>query len=88
MSSESTAISRGAGPAGDRGVRAADVGAIRAELKALASHLETLWFSALEGGDFEEITRLLEASHAVHRAAVALAADRVGPASRDPASPP
>lgn len=46
-------------------------------LDALASNLRLLWSSALERGDFNEITRLVEASHAVHRAALALSADSV-----------
>jgi hypothetical protein len=34
-----------------------------------------LWSSTLERGDFEEVTRLVEASHAVHCAVVALSPD-------------
>jgi hypothetical protein len=42
----------------------------------VASELRSLWSSAVERGDFDEITRLVEASHAVHRAVIALTTDR------------
>jgi hypothetical protein len=48
---------------------------VRAGLEALSDQLTTLWSSALERGDFEEITRLVEAGHAIRRAALALSAD-------------
>lgn len=51
---------------------ALDVSRIQASLDRLFAELRTLWSSALEQGDFEEITRLVEASHAVHRAGIAL----------------
>jgi hypothetical protein len=50
---------------------------IRTALEAVASDLRGLWYAALERGDFDEITRLVEASHAVHRATLALRADNV-----------
>jgi hypothetical protein len=52
---------------------------IRAALDALAATLRVRWWSALDRGDFDEITRLVEASQAVHRAVVALTADGLGP---------
>lgn len=64
------------------GPRAADLGAIRADLETLALELRALWPSALEDGDFEEVTRLVEASHAIHRAVVALSSDSLVSASR------
>lgn len=48
---------------------------IRAELETLARALRELWSSTLERGDFEEVTRIVEASHAVHRAVVAVSPD-------------
>ena len=57
-----------------------DVGAIGAALEVLASDLRSLWSSALGHGDFDEITRIIEASHAVHRAVIALRADTLIPA--------
>jgi hypothetical protein len=65
-----------------RGARAADLGAIRADLDALALKLRSVWSSAMEEGDFEEVTRLVEASHAVHRAVIALSWESAFPASR------
>ena len=56
---------------------AVGVGEIRRVLDTVASDLRHLWLSAIERGDFVEITRLVEASHAVHRAALALTADSV-----------
>jgi hypothetical protein len=58
-----------------------DLRAIRADLDTLASELRALWSSALEDGDFDEVTRVVEASHAVHRAAVALTPDNLVPTS-------
>jgi len=55
--------------------RPPEVEDIRDELEALACALRALWSSTLERGDFEEVTRLVEASHAVHGAVVALSPD-------------
>jgi len=55
--------------------RPPEVEDIRDELEALACALRALWSSTLERGDFEEVTRLVEASHAVHCAVVALSPD-------------
>jgi hypothetical protein len=52
---------------------------IRAELETLARALRALWSSTLQRGDFEEVTRIVEASHAVHRAVVAFSPDRPAP---------
>jgi hypothetical protein len=54
---------------------------IRAELETLAGALRALWSSTLERGDFEEVTRIVEASHAVHRAVVAVSPDSPMPES-------
>jgi hypothetical protein len=54
---------------------------IRAELETLARALRALWSSTLERGDFEEVTRVVEASHAVHRAVVAVSPDSPVPES-------
>ena len=64
----------------DRPAPVLDVGAIGAALEVLASDLRVLWSSALGHGDFDEITRVIEASHAVHRAVIALRADTLIPA--------
>ena len=51
---------------------------VRATLHALASDLRTLWSAALDRGEFGEVTRLVEVSHAVHVAVIALEDDRTG----------
>lgn len=56
-----------------------DVADVRAALDMLASDLRSLWSSAIAHGDFDEITRVVEASHAIHRAAIALRADSLIP---------
>ncbi len=58
---------------------ALDVSHIQASLDRLSAELRTLWSSALEQGDFQEITRFVEASHAVHRAVIALESDTLIP---------
>lgn len=42
------------------------------ELDGVDRELHALWSDALVKGDFDEITRLVTASHAVHSAAIAL----------------
>jgi hypothetical protein len=49
-----------------------EVGAV---LELLATELRHLWATALQGGNVAQVTRLVEASHAVHRAEVALTPD-------------
>jgi hypothetical protein len=61
------------------GTRPPELDDIRAELETLARALRALWSSTFERGDFDEITRLVEASHAVHRAVVALSPDSLAP---------
>ena len=61
--------------------RPSELDYIRAELETLACALRALWSSTLERGDFEEVTRLAEASHAVHRAVVAVSSDNPVPES-------
>ena len=83
---------RTATPAGDAATRSADLvlidrarpvrdmGDVRAALEELASDLRSLWSLALGRGDFDEITRVVEANHAVHLAVIALRVDTVIPA--------
>jgi hypothetical protein len=52
-----------------------DIDEVRLELESVASDLRSLWSQALGRGDPAEIERLVGASHAVHGAIVALAAD-------------
>jgi hypothetical protein len=59
----------------DQRTRAARIGHVSASLDALAADLRCLWASALEGGDFDEVTRLAEATQAVHCAVIALRPD-------------
>jgi hypothetical protein len=63
---------------------AAEAERISAALDGLAADLRGLWCHALEGGDFEEITRLAEAGHAVQCAVIALRADNVLVARTEP----
>lgn len=51
------------------------IDAVEATLDTVASDLRSLWSSALERGDFDEVTRLIEVSHAVHVAIIALRKD-------------
>jgi hypothetical protein len=59
-------------PAARRDAGPPELDDIRAELETLAGALRAVWSSTLERGDFDEITQLVEASHAVHCAVVAL----------------
>jgi hypothetical protein len=54
-----------------------DLNEIRIALEVLSAELRSQWTSALERGHFNDVTRLAEASHAVHRAALALTSDSV-----------
>jgi hypothetical protein len=66
---------------GDGGERSVlDLSDVGRALDTIAMALRSRWASALEHGDFEEVTRIVEASHAVHRAAVALTGDTLLPA--------
>jgi hypothetical protein len=49
----------------------------RRKLEDVASELRGLWAEAIERADFAEVARLVDASHAVHRAVIALSADAV-----------
>jgi hypothetical protein len=66
----------------DHAARSADLALVRVNLETVANALARLWSSALDRGDFDEITRLVEASHAVHLAVVSLTADRDIPSGR------
>ncbi|HEY8524683.1 MAG TPA: hypothetical protein VIL48_06965 [Acidimicrobiales bacterium] len=57
---------------GQDGSEPPTVDEIRAGLASVAEQLRALWSVALEQGDFDEITRIVDASHAVERALVAL----------------
>jgi hypothetical protein len=59
---------------------------VRATLDALASDLRTLWSAALDRGEFDEVTRLVEVSHAVHVAVIALEEDRTSLIGEDATS--
>jgi hypothetical protein len=53
-------------------VRDPSLATILASLEAVAGDLRTLWAAAVERSDFAEVTRLVGASHAVHRALLTL----------------
>jgi hypothetical protein len=59
----------------DLTVGAAEAERISAALDGLAGDLRELWCAALERRDFDEITRLAEASQALQCAVIALRAD-------------
>ncbi len=59
---------------------------VRATLDTLASDLRTLWSAALDRGEFDEVTRLVEVSHAVHVAVIALEEDRTSVIGEDATS--
>jgi hypothetical protein len=54
---------------------AADLDDVQARLDQLAADLAALSAAAMSGGDFDQITRLIEASQAVQRAVLSLRAD-------------
>jgi hypothetical protein len=56
-----------------------EMDSVRSTLDVLASELRTMWSAALAEEDFATIDRLAEASHSVHRAAVALTEDALVP---------
>jgi hypothetical protein len=58
-----------------------DLGTLGVVLDALARDLRARWSDALAEGDFATIDRLVEASHAVHRAAVALTEESFVPSA-------
>jgi hypothetical protein len=51
--------------------------ALASRLEGVADDLRTLWSAATERREFAEVTRLVEASHAVHRAVIALRSEPV-----------
>lgn len=51
--------------------------ALASELDHVADELRSLWSSALEVGDFIDVTRFAEAGHAVQRAVIALETDQL-----------
>jgi hypothetical protein len=50
---------------------AAEVKAVRL-LDAAAAQIQAMWLGSLESEDFDEVTRLAEASQAIHRARLAM----------------
>ena len=58
-----------------------DLDTLRAILDALARDLRAMWSDALADGDFATIARLVEASHAIHRAAAALTEESFVPSA-------
>lgn len=56
---------------------AMDVGEVQALLEEIAAELSILSSTAMTSGDFDEITRLVEAAQAVHLALVSLREDQV-----------
>jgi hypothetical protein len=52
---------------------------VEVHLEAAAAELRAQWATALLTGDFSTIDRIAEASHAVHRALVALQTDGLVP---------
>jgi hypothetical protein len=50
---------------------------LRATLDIVAADLRDLWTAALSRADFSEVTRLVEVSHAVHRAIVCLGGEQL-----------
>jgi hypothetical protein len=59
----------------DLRANALDLGDVQARLDQLAADLTVLAEAAMTGGDFDEITRLVEASQALQRAVLALRVD-------------
>ena len=57
----------------------ADTSHLVVALSDIARELDERWVSACAEGDFVEIARLVDASHAVHRATVALHAESLVP---------
>jgi hypothetical protein len=49
---------------------------LRTRLQAVADDIDRLWRDALEGQNFDLVTRAVDASHGVHRALLALGDDR------------
>ncbi len=54
-----------------------EVDSLTSRLDAVADDLRDMWSAAVTEREFDEVTRLVEASHAVHRAVVALRADHL-----------
>ena len=61
---------------------------LQRRLDSLASDLRVLWAAALERGDVHEASRLVDASHAVHRASLAMKLDSRLIAQRSEDGPP
>ena len=56
----------------DIDLRGGSVSGARSSLESVAADLRGLWAAAIDRADFAEVARLVEASHAVHRALIAL----------------
>ena len=57
-------------------LRGGSVSGAHSCLESAAADLRDLWVAAIDRADFAEVARLVEASHAVHRALVAPRPDR------------
>lgn len=73
-------------PRADRAVPPTAGPDIVTTLAAVAARLRAMESRAVEDGDFDEVTRLVEAGHAVERALVALTPGAAG--ATTPSSPP
>jgi hypothetical protein len=61
---------------------------VQEQLDVLAAQLRDLWVAVMATGDLEQVTRLVEASHGVQRASVALRAGTLVPARAEPVDHP
>jgi len=61
----------------DIDLRGGSISGARSRLESVAVDLRDLWAAAIDRADFAEVARLVEASHAVHRALIALESQTV-----------
>ena len=62
-------------------LRAVELRRLAHDLEHVAAALRDVWASALPDGDFEEVARIVDTSHAVHAAVIVLREEgvKVGP---------
>lgn len=65
-----------------------DLATVQEQLDVVAAQLRDLWAAVMATGDRERVTRLVEASHGVHRASIALRPDTLVPARARPVDHP
>jgi hypothetical protein len=83
LARDTTAESRPPDPTlRDRGGGATERSEISHDLESVGARVDALWATALIRKDFREVDRLVEVSHAVHRALIALQPDSVIPRRR------